>query len=93
MRTCSIRTIVQAAAIAMLSVVSAQATTPEALSVPMLKEAYLECERKALVQPISAGEIAWCSDVYEALKIRAFDGDWRRLWMWTRENLAPGNTV
>ena len=93
MKSCSVRSLAQAAALACFAAAPSGAASPETLSIPVLKDAYLECERKALVQPISAGEIAWCSDVYEALKLRAFDGDWKRLWIWTRENLAPGNSV
>lgn len=56
------------------------------MSIPSLKQEYLECERKALVQKADTGEIMYCSVVYEELKRRAFDGDWRRLRQWTLKN-------
>ncbi len=60
------------------------------VAVPALKRAYLECERRALTDTLSTGQIAECSIVYERLKERAFEGDWKRLREWTIVNLNAG---
>ncbi len=58
-------------------------------SIDELKRAYLDCERRALVQRIPADEIMQCSVVYEDLKRRAFDDNWIKLWQWSRQALGP----
>lgn len=59
-------------------------------SVDELKRAYLECERRALVQRVPADEIKQCSVVYENLKRRVFDDNWIKLWQWSRQALGQG---
>jgi hypothetical protein len=57
------------------------------VSVETLKGLYIECELRAMLEVMPAGEIARCSDVYEALKLRAFGGDWTRLRAWFGKRL------
>lgn len=56
-------------------------------SVERLKEIYVACELRAMLEVMPAGEIARCSDVYETLKLRAFGGDWTRLREWFEKRL------
>jgi hypothetical protein len=49
-----------------------------------LKQAYLACNDAALQRALGGGEAAICSVIYEALKRRAFDGDFQRLLAWSR---------
>lgn len=62
-------------------------------SIDALKRAYIDCERRALVQRIPADEIMQCSVVYEDLKRRAFDDNWIKLWQWSRQALGPSQDV
>ena len=58
------------------------------VSVETLKAIYIECELRAMLEVMPAGEIARCSDVYETLKLRAFGGDWTRLREWFEKRLV-----
>lgn len=71
----------------------APAAAETMLSVDALKLAYLDCERRALVQRVPADEIMQCSVVYEDLKRRAFDDNWLKLWQWSRRALGPSQDV
>jgi hypothetical protein len=53
-------------------------------SVEELKLAYLNCNREALAGRLDRGAIMSCSMVYEALKEKAFGGDFARLLTWSR---------
>lgn len=57
-------------------------------AVDTLKETYIECERRAMLEALPEGEIARCSEVYEDLKLRAFGGDWIRLRKWLQKELT-----
>lgn len=65
----------------------------EQMSLDALKRAYIDCERRALLDRMSGGDIARCSILYEVLKRRAFDGDWNALGHWLRHALAPGVSI
>ncbi len=64
--------------------------SPERMSVVDLKHAYIACERSVAGGPIPPGEIQHCSQIYEALKDRAFDNDWQRLRTWSDGYLGEG---
>jgi hypothetical protein len=55
----------------------------KSLSVDALKAVYLACDRAAMHGTLGAAEIAQCSVAYEALKRRAFDGDFQKLLAWS----------
>lgn len=57
---------------------------PRDLPVDELKRAYLSCSDAALGGRLGNGAIQQCSEVYEELKRRAFDGDFERLLAWSR---------
>lgn len=77
-------------AIILGSVAPSYGDTHAKMSVAALKHAYLECESRALTRQIATAEVAQCSLIYEELKIRAFDSDWKLLRKWTQQNLKPG---
>lgn len=52
------------------------------LTVDALKSAYLDCERAAISGSLDTGGIIGCSILYEELKRRVFDGDFRALKRW-----------
>jgi len=54
------------------------------LDVAQLKTAYLACDEQASERLLDMGSAALCSQVGEALKQRAFDGDFNRLIEWWR---------
>lgn len=54
------------------------------LSIAQLKSAYLDCERASVRGHLAHIGILQCSTVYEALKKRAFDGDFEKLLAWSR---------
>lgn len=55
-----------------------------------LKVVYLNCNREALAGRLDGGAIMGCSMVYEALKQKAFGGDFARLLTWSRaQKTAP----
>jgi hypothetical protein len=56
--------------------------SPAVASVEELKVAYLDCEHRASKALLDTADAARCSLVYEALKQRAFGGDWTRLLTW-----------
>lgn len=53
------------------------------LEVDELKAIYLACNDALVDQRLGSGGIAQCSIVYEALKARAFGGDFGRLLEWS----------
>jgi hypothetical protein len=56
-----------------------------------LKSAYLLCEHAAMRTRLDTAQVMQCSVIYEALKRRAFDGDFEKLLAWFRSHLpAPG---
>lgn len=76
-----------------LCVAAAQAQTVgaervTALDVAQLKTAYLACDEEATRNVLDAGSAAICSQIAEALKARAFGGDFERLLAWWREAKA-----
>jgi hypothetical protein len=52
------------------------------LTLDELKRSYLACERASMTRVLRFAEAAQCSIVYEALKVRAFDGDFEKLRAW-----------
>jgi len=62
----------------------AQIGGPRQAPVEELKVTYLKCNREALAGRLDRGTIMSCSIVYEALKEKAFDGDFARLLTWSR---------
>lgn len=54
------------------------------LSIEQLKRFYLWCGRAATAGELDNGAIMQCSVFYEALKERAFGGDFARLLAWSR---------
>lgn len=61
-----------------------------AMSIGELKRAYLDCERRALVERLDTGTIMYCSVLYEDLKERAFGGSFRALRSWFVLQTGPG---
>lgn len=59
-------------------------TASAGASVEELKTLYLQCDRAALADRLSGADAMLCSAVYEALKHRAFDGDFDKLLVWSR---------
>ena len=57
------------------------------VSIDDLKRSYLACHRASMRRALAAGEAMQCSVVYEALKHRAFGGDFERLLAWTHTQL------
>jgi hypothetical protein len=62
----------------------AQAKDDEKTGYPVeaLMRIYLECENTALLGKPHSIDIMRCSVIYEELKLRAFDGDFRKLHSW-----------
>ena len=54
------------------------------VSVEDLKRGYLACHQASMRRMLDMGETMQCSVIYEALKQRAFGGDFERLLAWTR---------
>ena len=52
-----------------------------------LKTAYLQCERGAVSGKLATADIMLCSVIYEELKQRAFNGDFKRLKAWADKYL------
>ena len=50
----------------------------------VLKREYLACDRAAVNGQLSTSGIMHCSIIYEALKHRAFGGDFEKLLDWAR---------
>lgn len=69
---------------------SHQSAEVERLSIEQLKRFYLWCGRAAVAGQLDNGAIMQCSIFYEALKERAFGGDFERLLAWSRENSGAG---
>lgn len=65
---------------------------PNAVPLGELKRAYLACSDTAVDGRMSSGSIMQCSMVYEALKRRAFGGDFEKLLAWSRDQSAAGTT-
>jgi len=59
----------------------------EALSAEQLKRVYLACEREDVRGGLDSGSVAQCSIIYERLKAHAFEGDFERLFAWSRVEL------
>jgi hypothetical protein len=69
-------------ALSLLLVAAADTAGPAHPSIEDLKLRYLDCERRAQAARLPGSDAAVCSEVYEALKLRAFGGDFRRLNEW-----------
>ncbi|MCL4799280.1 MAG: hypothetical protein KJ025_06810 [Burkholderiales bacterium] len=61
-----------------------RAAAPEDLRIDELKRVYLSCNSAALRGRLDTAAVRQCSVVYEALKRRAFDGDFGKLLAWSR---------
>lgn len=57
-------------------------------SIEGLKRAYLACEVEAAASRLGDGDAMQCSIIYEELKQRGFDGDFRSLRTWY-ESVRP----
>lgn len=72
-----------------------QSAAPDPATIPLheLESTYLDCERAARAAPLNADSAMLCSKVYEALKARRFNGDWRDLHDWAEARIAstPGS--
>lgn len=62
-------------------------------SVDQLNRAYLECDSSATHRMLDPGEAALCSMVHEALKQRAFGGDFARMLAWWKSARVAAATV
>ena len=83
--------ILAASALCVAAAAQAQTVGAErvaALDVAQLKTAYLACDEEATRNVLDAGSAAICSQIAEALKARAFGGDFERLLAWWREAKA-----
>lgn len=58
------------------------------LPVDVLKNVYLACEREAAKGDLDTSEIMQCSVLYEELKRRAFDGNFKLLNAWPDTQIA-----
>ena len=65
----------------------------EAASVEQLKRDYLECDRRASRSLLGFGDAAHCSLVHEALKERAFGGDFERMLAWWKSGKLASATL
>ena len=77
------------AAVALAAVFGAAQAQPtlgdvKHLTVDDLKRGYLACHEASTRRVLAMGEVMHCSVVYEALKQRAFGGDFERLLAWAR---------
>lgn len=59
------------------------------VSIDDLKQSYLACHRASMRHALDSGEAMHCSVIYEALKHRAFGGDFERVLAWTRAQPSP----
>ena len=66
-----------------------QDTDDHDTSMAALKEAYLACDRATMSRVLAGFEAMQCSVVYEELKRRAFDGDFQKLFAWSRAQNPP----
>jgi hypothetical protein len=57
-----------------------------------LKTVYLACDRASMDRRLSQAEMMHCSMVYEELKWRVFDGDFEKLFAWSRSSAALQST-
>ena len=57
-------------------------------TIETLKGIYLDCDRVAASGGLDDNQVMRCSVVYEELKRRAFDNDFRRLKAWSDVALA-----
>lgn len=64
----------------------------DTVSVDELKRIYLACGRAAESGRLETAGIMQCSIVYEALKRRAFGGDFARLLAWSRAQTSARST-
>jgi hypothetical protein len=84
-------------ALSLLLVAATDTAGPAHPSIEDLKLRYLDCERRAQSARLPGSDAALCSETYEALKLRAFGGDFRRLNEWYRRaspaTAAPGQQV
>ena len=64
--------------------------THDELPIATLKRAYLACDDAAMQRRLDGADAMQCSMVYEALKRRAFDGDFGQLLAWSR---SAGDTA
>lgn len=73
--------------ILVLAVADGRAGQPDAAAYTTdeLKVVYLNCEKAALSERMDRGGVIFCSTIYEALKQRAFGGDFRKLKDWSEE--------
>jgi len=67
-------------------VARADRAQPGAATIEQLKRAYLQCDHYATKGLLSQGDAAQCSSIHEALKARAFDGDFDRMLAWWKSN-------
>lgn len=58
-------------------------------SIEELKALYLACDRASTAEALTRADVKMCSTIYEALKHRAFDGDFDKLLAWSRANPSP----
>lgn len=74
---------------------SVMAQLPEfaSSSIAELERIFWVCDYASTTGPVSLGLAAPCSRAYEALKERKFDGDFRALQAWWRENKAVQHQV
>ena len=63
---------------------------PDSISIAALKRVYLACNRAVLDGWLDGAGVMQCSVVYEALKQRAFGGDFDRLLAWSRAQSEAG---
>jgi hypothetical protein len=59
------------------------------MSIEDLKGIYLGCEQAATTRKLNGGDVIYCSLVYEELKEKAFEGDFRRIKSWLDSHTIP----
>jgi hypothetical protein len=81
------------ALVSFTAVAQANRQVVDSLTIEQLEITFLECDRRASVELLGFGDAAECSVIFEALKQRAFGGDFNRLLAWWKPRQlanAPG---
>lgn len=59
------------------------------MPIEQLKGVYLGCEQAARASRLNGGDVMYCSLVYEELKEKAFEGEFRRIKSWLDRHSMP----
>lgn len=76
-------------AFGVIHAVSDEPSNIRSMSIDKLKGVYLGCEQAAQASRLNGGDVIYCSLVYEELKERAFEGEFRRIKSWLDLRSTP----